>query len=815
MSVYVPGFGSPIAKLMLVGEAPGREEEQQLRPFVGSSGQLLDSMLMECGVRRDEVYITNVVKVRPPDNDIKKLYLLGKSIDDYTPQLWEEVRQINPNCIIAFGNTALTALTGNRGIEKWRGSILTAQSGYPKVIPTLHPASLLHAEADGKMRSWKDLITIKWDIQRALRESKSRDLNLPYRDLKVARSSLDVYRFFNEYRHSDKVSVDIETYKTIPICVGFAFNKFQALSVPLFNIQSPQNSKGIVRHEVVNMWQMVAELLRNPKIRKIGQNFKFDEGQLDRCLNGTFDTKLKVRGFWFDTMLAFRVLYSEMPGSLQYIASVMTDEPYYKDEGKEYNPHKDPLDRLLLYNAKDAVVTYEIFEKELEELRERNLEEFFFTRQMPLHQFYSELERRGIRRDAEVAKRLEAKYTEQAKDLEVQLEEMTGISCNVQSPKQVSALLFGQLGLPARKGTDEKTLDALARNATKDPLKVQVIRNILQTRKVKKTIGTYVKAKPHPDGRLRTGYRIILETGRTSTSVLKPPVTTEPYGVAFQTITKHSEVGEDLREMYIPDPGYSFIEPDLSQAEARVVASLARDWHLLKMFDYGVDIHRVTAAWIDDIPIDLEEFFNCRLVYESRVLADTINCKLKKMISEISRQLGKKFRHAGHYDMGKREASLQAQVSEWKAGKILDKFHQSNPNIRLVFHKEIIEHLQSDNRVLTNPFGRQRQFFNRWGDELFKEAYAQIPQSTVSDHLKFAMLRISERAPNLQILQESHDSFLAQAKTDEVEPLLQIIKEELEVPIDMSQCSLPRDPIVIPCEIKVGDKNWREMKRVI
>lgn len=811
---YVPGYGCSTAKIVIVGEAPGVEEERQGRPFVGASGQILDNLLVDCGVNRQEIYITNVVKVRPPDNDIKKLHMIGKKIEDYEPQLWEEIQSISPNAIIAFGNTALTALTGKKGIEKWRGSILQSLSGYPKVIPTLHPASLLHAEADGKMRSWTDLVPIRWDIERAIRESKFREFNLPRRNLQVARSSLDVCRFFEMYPKSTVVSVDIETYKTIPICVGFAFNAFHALSVPLFNIQTHKNPNGIPRHDVVHMWSMVAEVLANPRIRKIGQNFKFDETQLDCCVNLTTKTHLKVRGFWFDTMLAFRVLYNELPSSLQFITSVLTDEPYYKDEGKEYNPHKDPLDRLLLYNAKDAVVTYEVYEKEIAELAERGLDEFFFTKQMPLHPFYSSLEKRGIRRDPEVAKRLEDKYTEQAKSLEIKLEQMTGIACNVASPKQVSTLLYGTLGLPPRKGTDEKTLDALARNATKDPLKRAVIENILETRKVRKTIGTYIKAKPHPDGRLRTGYRIILETGRTSTTALKPPVTTEPMGLAFQTITKHSEIGEDLREMFVPDPGYVFIEPDLSQAEARVVASLAQDARLLKMFEYSVDIHRVTAAWIEDVPFSFGSFFEAD-PGASKIFAQDINTVLKRLISEPSRQLGKKFRHAGHYDMGKREASLQAQISEWKAGKILDKFHQSNPNIRDVFHRGIIQFLQDNNRTLTNPFGRQRQFFNRWGDDLFKEAYAQIPQSTVSDHLKFAMLRIEARAPELQILQESHDSFLAQTKPENVDKYLLIIKEELEQPIDMRKCSLPRDPLVIPCEIKIGDKNWKDLKRVL
>jgi DNA polymerase I-like protein with 3'-5' exonuclease and polymerase domains len=170
--------------------------------------------------------------------------------------------------------------------------------------------------------------------------------------------------------------------------------------------------------------------------------------------------------------------------------------------------------------------------------------------------------------------------------------------------------------------------------------------------------------------------------------------------------------------------------------------------------------------------------------------------------------------------MGKNEASMQLGISAREAAIGLVKFHGTNPNIQKVFHYEIIEFLRNNNRMLTNPFGRQRQFLNKWGDELFKEAYAQIPQSTVSDHVKFAMIRIEKRVPELMILEESHDSFLGQV------PLLinhqypfkildkfkQVNKEEMEMPIDFSGCSLPRGELIIPTDLHIGKKNWEVME---
>ena len=815
MSNYVPGEGPSDAKIALVGEAPGAEEERLGRPFVGPTGKIIDQLLKECGLDRREVYITNVVKLRPPANNIRLLGELGKSIDDFLPQLFSELNSIKPNVVVGFGNTALSALTGNRGIEKWRGSILQTLQGH-KFIPTIHPASLLHAEADGKMRSWRDLVFIRWDIERAIRESKTKAINLPPRDLRVATNSLDVFRFFDDHSSSKRVAVDIETYKTIPLCIAFAFDSYSAISIPLFDIPGPRPIK-LGQTEKAHIWKAVSEILYDPKIMKIGQNFKFDQGQLEHCINGTFPTKLNIRGFFFDTMLAFKTLYPELPNSLQFICSVLTDEPFYKDEGREYNPAKDDPKRLLLYNAKDAVVTYECYQRELEELRERKLDEFFFTKVMPLHQLYYDIEHRGILRDDSIKAKLEKKYRERQEELSDARFVMIGKEINVNSPKQVSQLIYNDLNMPKRmKGTSEIALDALLRNTAKNKEKQRIIENILEERKVRKTIGTYINAKTHPDRRIHTGCRIMLETGRTSTSVLKPPVTTESLGMALQTLEKHGDMGEDLRSMFIPSPGYVFIEPDLSQAEARVVALLARDERLQKFFEYGIDIHSTTASWIsiNSPDAELEEFYGAE-EERSRQLAELINRILKSRISESDRQLGKKFRHAGHYNMGAAMASLQAGIPEAKAKVILDKFHSTNPNIKQVFHAEIQSALKENNRVLTNPFGRQRIFMNKWGEELFKEAYSQIPQSTVSDQTKFAMLRLSTRVPGLRILLESHDSFLVEVKIADVDKLIPIIKEELEQPIDFSKCTLPRGELIIPCEVKIGKNNWRDMEKVL
>jgi DNA polymerase I-like protein with 3'-5' exonuclease and polymerase domains len=292
-------------------------------------------------------------------------------------------------------------------------------------------------------------------------------------------------------------------------------------------------------------------------------------------------------------------------------------------------------------------------------------------------------------------------------------------------------------------------------------------------------------------------------------------------GLAFQTITKHGDIGTDIRSLFIPDEGYILVEPDLSQAEARVVAILARDDKLLKMFQYGVDIHRVTSAWVLErkIPL-LDAFFSAIEPEKCWEIANELNRQMKEFTNDDERQKGKKFRHAGHYDMGKKEAASQIGISESKAAMALTKFHITNTNIKGVFHREIIDFLNHNNRMLTNPYGRQRQFLNKWGDELFKEAYAQIPQSTVSDHVKFAMIRIEKRVPELMILEESHDSYLgqvpilsgAQYPFKILDRYRDINKEEMEMPIDFKNCSLSRGELIIPTDLHIGKESWEKME---
>jgi hypothetical protein len=289
-------------------------------------------------------------------------------------------------------------------------------------------------------------------------------------------------------------------------------------------------------------------------------------------------------------------------------------------------------------------------------------------------------------------------------------------------------------------------------------------------------------------------------------------------GMAFQTITKHGDIGHDIRKMLICDEGYVFLQADSSQAEARVIFLLAEDYQALKDIDEH-DYHALTASWFFG---GTENDYSKRaLGYESPI-----------------RFAGKTLRHAGHLGASKRRAATELNtqarkykidftISEAKAELALKIFHAKQPNIRQVFHAEVIKAIQKTRRLTAPPpygigdiTGGTRTFFERYGDELNRQAFSYLPQRIVSENTKGAALRIKGskdvglvgRAPWIKILVESHDALLCMVKIEREAEAAEILREELERPIDFGRCSLPRGKLVIPCEVERGF-NYKELSK--
>jgi uracil-DNA glycosylase family 4 len=156
------GVGSQNAEIMFVGEGPGADEDKQGEPFVGRAGQLLNNMISAMGIRREDVYIANVVKCRPPDNRTPE----KDECDTCSPFLMRQIEVIQPKMIVALGAVAAKNLLGvNDSMANLRGKIYNFRG--TKLVATYHPAYLLR-DPRQKAEAWKDLQMVMRELGMAV-----------------------------------------------------------------------------------------------------------------------------------------------------------------------------------------------------------------------------------------------------------------------------------------------------------------------------------------------------------------------------------------------------------------------------------------------------------------------------------------------------------------------------------------------------------------------------------------------------------------------------------------------------------------------
>lgn len=815
---YVPGVGNHNADMLIVGEAPAQHEVIAKTPFVGPSGRELDRLLNDVGINRGDTWLTNVSKFPIPPNPkvgkklpvTKRAQSVGIDLKQQIQDLVTEIAQVKPNVILSLGGTALWALYGSWAIKNFRGSILQSTHGF-KLVPTYHPAHLLHA-GGGEFKGYWNRMVMALDMRRALDESSSPKIDLPKRSLQICRSSGQLFDFINRNKAKRRLSVDIEAGgHCLPVCVGLAFSAHEGLTVPLWNEGGISN---IGTQELVTIWRMLAQVLWEKDI--IGQNFNYDRDKMSRL-------GFVIRHLCDDTMLKAFCIHPELPKNLGFNTSIWTREPFYKDEGM----YEGTIEDLLIGCARDACVTYEVcdaMDTDLDELEQRDFYQNFV---MKFPDFYGAIERQGMRQDTDTRDRLLQKYIAWDERLRYELFQIAGAPINVASPKQIQSFLYDNLGVPRKPTTGEEDLTALLNSSKVKAEHKRAISLILEDRRVRKTIGTYVMALPDFDGRMRTSYFPCLETGRSSTSQQSPPTRpsievrdennkkkNKDIGSSFQVFSKHGDIGNDVRLMYVPDSEDEvFVQADSSQAEARVVALLANDDEMLRMYDEH-DIHALTASWF--FGGTESDYSKKALGYESPV-----------------RFVGKTLRHAGHLGASKRRAAISVNtdarkykidisITEAFAGQSLATFHENCPGIRREFHRGVIEALDRDRRRLIAPLpygveakrGGIRTFFAdpKFQDALYREAFSYIPQRAISDNTKAAGMRIMDRIPGIKIALEAHDGLLFCIRVDRLADYCPIIQEEMERPIDFSECSLPRRSLGIPCEIEIGP-NYMELEK--
>lgn len=487
------------AKIALVGEAPTLRDVEAGGYFSGPAGRVLDKALAFGNIDRKQCSLTAVSKEPTSWTD---LYVINTQkmrtpkMQGWMNMLKGELSSRKPNVVVALGEEALYALTDERGITKWRGSILpsTLVPGL-KVIPAFSPQWIMR----GQFQHFWNLVT---DLTRAEKQSHSPAIVRPQFQNFISPDLGSVKRFLSAVPSDAKWSLDIETrahqLACFSVAAQFGASDFRAMCIP---IQNPNGAAYFPSYEAT-IWMELQRLMdRNPYL--VGQNLTFD-------LEYLFDYGLEPSGIWMDTMLSHAILYPEFPKGLDFLCAMYTEMPYYKAEGKISNPKLTTQD-LWNYNNKDTIATLWCALEIEKQLRKRGL--------WPTHEFVTEeiglaleMQRNRLRIDptkkaelkalmAEAESELRGKWEAQYNPtLEALAVESVVKKPNVNSPKQVAQFVYGHLKLKPkmRDGSvvaDETALSEL-KAAHPEHLELQWI---LDERHLRKLNSSYLDVELEPD----------------------------------------------------------------------------------------------------------------------------------------------------------------------------------------------------------------------------------------------------------------------------------------------------------------------------
>lgn len=791
MPVKTKPSGPIPAEVMIVGEAPGGEEEARGVPFVGSSGIELTRMLHEAGFVREECFLTNVCKYRPPMNDISAFFIDSKQtkpnelIQEGIRELHEEIFAVKPKLILALGNTPLWALTGNRGITKWRGSMLhypVAENNQVALMPTYHPALIV--------REWAWRTIAVHDFRRArhcLSNGGWPEYNVRFLLRPSFTDTMDCLGTLLRRANSERleISSDLETRAGYIACHGIAWSAREAISIPFMCVERPDGYWSF--DEEFAIWERQRELLNHPNVSVIGQNYLYDAQYIARRWG-------YVPRLQHDTMFMQHVAFAGLPKGLDFLSSMYRPyHRYWKDEGKNWDKNT-PEDQLWKYNCEDAVATWEVrFELE-KVLRSIPNQWELYKFQMRLWRPILEMMLLGVRIDKSRRSEIAGKLLTAVESKKQEIEYILGHPLNVGSPKQMKALFYDQLkcAVVRHRKTKQPTCDedALRLFGEREPLLRCLTERIGDVRSLGNLLTTVIEAELDADDRLRTSFSPTKETFRWGSSK-----NAFGGGTNMQNWTKGDEDKKpeevkgypvpNSRKLIIPDEGYEIGSIDLTGADAQTVAWEADDKELKKVFrENRIKVHAVNAVdmWPD----------KCKTGYEQPFY-----------------DLARTGVHLVNYVGGADTLGMAMGFSTWQAQQFISRWFVKHPRI-LEWHQRIQRQLETT-RCVSNSFGYRRFFFDRI-EGLLPEAIAWIGQSTTACICNRAFLRISEspilKALGVQVLLQVHDEIVFQYPASKRQTVLEQLHPLIHVAAPYPE------PLIIPWGLKISDKSWGECQKV-
>ncbi len=651
----VPGDGVTPAYVMFLGQNPGKEEDEWGKPFIGKAGQQLDSLLLQCGISREQVYITNVIKCLTRNNAPPK----PASVKACSKWLDIEMSLVQPKIIVAMGAFAIRRMLGDDAgtVEHLHGRPIE-KDGYI-ILPCYHPAAGLHDTST--LRFLYD----DFQVLRGLLVGKSiTDYNIadeyPNPDYRVADTNDRLKRVLSEVRDSEQFAVDVETIEGdtrlwsvqistqpgtgwfIPVSNGcggkmnlggslsrtivhYYLHDVQWLGIPDDNFVDtmcqayllglPQGLKELASRlcsiNMVSYSEVVRPGQRKLSVEYLTEVARREWGNPPAIEETRWDNKLgriatRIRKPWHILRKVAKILkdMADSPAVDPYRRWLDIPELERVEVEKSLGAMPEssladiPLEDAVQYATRDADATLRVKLKMDRLIREAGLD-FVLLMDTAILPMVNEMMQTGMAVDLDHLRNLSSDYDVRMRAKAVELGAIVGHSFNPSSPKQVADVIYSELGFaPTRKtATGLVSTDDQELKKTGHPVAIGVI----EYRRLSKMKGTYADALVDwaiPDSEGVARVHTTLKTTRVATGRL---ASADPNLQNIPTRNKESKL---IKSGFVAPDGWLLGEGDLAQVEMCTQAHLAMCRGLIELFRRGDDPHTVTASEIFGVPYD-------------------------------------------------------------------------------------------------------------------------------------------------------------------------------------------------------------------
>ena len=515
-------------------------------------------------------------------------------------------------------------------------------------------------------------------------------------------------------------------------------------------------------------------ILEDEKIKKIGQNIKYEKLIL-------YNYGIELKGISFDTMVAAYLLNpSKLNNNLDDLAfeylshKMISMEDLLGTGKKKITMEEVSVEELSEYSCEDSDVTFRLKEILEQALFEKEMDRLFKDIELPLIDVLSDIERNGVKIDEGLLKKASRDAEKELSRIVTKIYDMAGGEFNINSPKQLSEILFDRLGLPVIKKTKtgrSTDMGVLERLSSVHPLP----KELLRYRELSKLKSTYIDALPElvnpKTGRVHTSFnQTVTATGRLSSS--KPNL---------QNIPVKTAEGREIRRAFIGERDRYVMSADYSQIELRILAHLSGDEELIQAFEKGIDVHTHTASLIFNV--DEKD-----VTPEMRANAKTVNFGIVYGISAFGLSRG-------------------LSIDPQSAQDFIDSYFERYPRVKMYMEDKIEE--ARDAGYVTTLFNRRRYIPEITTGAMREQQQAEriainTPvQGSAADLIKIAMINIHEEMKKKKLdsmmIMQVHDELVFEVPEKELEEMARLVKAKMEGAVKLK----------VPVEVTVKHgKTW-------